>query len=319
LRTDFDTMRDMLRTAFERPDQKRTVPGAASLLREIGATGAYIHILSGSPEQLRGRIEEKLLLDGTRWDALTLKPNLSNLLRLRLRAVRDQLGYKLPALLAARVSLGQSAPEVLIGDDAESDAFIYALYADVLSGAVGDELLVEIMRKGRVYDDAVAEALRCARLLEPKDSVVRILIHLDRQSPPSDFASYGSRVVPFYNYLQAAFVLEEDRVLVPQAVVRVAVELVILHRFDGESLARSYLDLGRRGHLRGDGAPRIVSAYRDLLATAPVPGAEEIARMCENIASIAREFPTGPRPHTATEPTDYLAFANKHSRRGHTF
>ena len=36
LRTDFDTLRDLVRTAIERPDQKRTVPGAASLLRELG-------------------------------------------------------------------------------------------------------------------------------------------------------------------------------------------------------------------------------------------------------------------------------------------
>ena len=37
LRTDFDTVRDLVRTAIERPDQKRTVPGAAALLRELGA------------------------------------------------------------------------------------------------------------------------------------------------------------------------------------------------------------------------------------------------------------------------------------------
>ena len=36
LRTDFDTARDLLRTAIERPDQKRTVPGAATLMRELG-------------------------------------------------------------------------------------------------------------------------------------------------------------------------------------------------------------------------------------------------------------------------------------------
>ena len=33
LRTDFETLRDLFRTAIERPDQKRTVPGAARLLR----------------------------------------------------------------------------------------------------------------------------------------------------------------------------------------------------------------------------------------------------------------------------------------------
>ena len=40
--------------------------------------------------------------------------------------------------------------------------------------------------------------------------VERILIHLERQRSPADFRAYGARVVPFYNYLQAAFVLHED-------------------------------------------------------------------------------------------------------------
>src|SRR5882757_4106821 len=102
LRTEFDTVRDLVRTAIERPDQKRTVPGAAALLRELGRANVEIHILSGSPEQLRSRIEQKLRLDGARWASLTLKPNLENLLRLRFRALRGQLGYKLPALLQSR-------------------------------------------------------------------------------------------------------------------------------------------------------------------------------------------------------------------------
>src|SRR3954469_16302066 len=112
LRTEFDTLRDLMRTAFEKATDKRTVPGAAALLREIAATGASIHILSGSPEQLRTRLEEKLRLDGARWDTFTLKPNLKNLLRLRFRAVKEQLGYKLPSLLAARARLaGQLGPD----------------------------------------------------------------------------------------------------------------------------------------------------------------------------------------------------------------
>ena len=76
LRTDFDTLRDLVRTAIERPDQKRTVPGAAALMRELSDAGVAIHILSGSPEQLRGRLVDKLRLDGVRFESLTLKPNL---------------------------------------------------------------------------------------------------------------------------------------------------------------------------------------------------------------------------------------------------
>src|SRR5207244_4334980 len=90
LRTEFDTLGDLVRTALEPADQKRAVPGAATLLHALGETAARVHILSGSPRQLRRKLEDKLRLDDVRWDELTLKPNLSNLLRLRLRALRDQ-------------------------------------------------------------------------------------------------------------------------------------------------------------------------------------------------------------------------------------
>src|SRR6516165_8397843 len=115
LRTEFDTLRDLVKTALERPDQKRTNPGASTLLREMVRAGVRVHILSGSPEQMRRRLEDKLRLDGITWDTFTLKPNLQNVLRLRFRAVKDQLGYKLPALLRARGAVEAR------GDDSEAD------------------------------------------------------------------------------------------------------------------------------------------------------------------------------------------------------
>ena len=253
LRTEFDSLRDLVKTALERPDQKRTNPGASTLLREMVRAGIRVHILSGSPEQMRKNLEDKLRLDGITWDSFTLKPNLQNLLRLRFRAVRDQLGYKLPALLRARAALADrgEAPatihETLFGDDAEADAYVYSLYADLLAGRIGEDVVMRVLHRGRVYEDVVAETVDAVRTIQHGDVVERILIHLERQTPPDDFRTYGPRVVPFYNYLQAAFVLQEDGRLGADGVLRVAVELVTEHRFDGDALARSYLDLARLG------------------------------------------------------------------------
>ena len=323
LQTEYATLRDLLRTAFERAEQKRTVPGAATLLREIAATGASVHILSGSPEQLRAKLEEKLRLDGARWDTFTLKPNLRNVLRLRFRAVRDQVGYKLPALLAARAMLPSSKGpdggllrEVLIGDDAESDALVYSLYADVLAGQVSATQLENILTHAASYKDAIADAMRNARLVERGNAVERILIHLDRQSPPSDFAPYGQRMVPFYNYLQAAFVLEEDGRLPAAAVIRVAVDLVLDHRFDGEALGRSYLDLWRRGHLRGTGAANIGRAFHAMSEVSPLPQSREIEKMCRRLDDVASGIERGT---TAHEPLDYVALLERHGRRRRAF
>lgn len=319
LRTDFDTIRDLVRTAVERPDQKRTVPGAAALMRELGRAGAEVHILSGSPEQLRSRIEQKLRLDGVRWASLTLKPNLENLLRLRLRALRGQIGYKLPALLMGRSALatqrddsGALIPEVLLGDDAEADAFVYSLYADVCEGWVDVAELAQVMRQGGAYHDTVLEALRLVDRVEKGTVVQRILIHLEQQSAPSEFRLFGHRVVPFYNYLQAAFVLHEDGRIPAAAVLRVAQDLVVSHNFDGGALGRSYLDLSRRGHVTGHGIPDIAAAYGEL-TRGYAAGASDIGAMTRDLVRMSADLtPPVSRP---LPPPDYRKLVSGHSRR----
>jgi hypothetical protein len=320
LRTEFDSLRDLVKTALERPDQKITNPGASTLLREMVRAGIRVHILSGSPEQMRRRLEDKLRLDGITWDSFTLKPNLQNVLRLRFRAVRDQLGYKLPALLASRARLTQvgdadaGATESLFGDDAEADAFVYSLYADFLEGRVSDELLLAVLERGRVYEDVVQAAMDTARNIEHSGKVERILIYLEQQSAPDDFRAYGTRVVPFYNYLQAAFVLHEDGRLGPDGVLRVAVELVTEHRFDGDALAKSYLDLARRGHLRGRPVDAIAAELDGWIALGHVPAMGELKTMVARLPAMAEGARAGWRDEEEPLP-DYLALVQRHNAR----
>jgi hypothetical protein len=319
LRTEFDTVRDLVRTAFERPDEKRTNPGAATLLREMARAGVSIHILSGSPEQMRRRLEDKLRLDGITWDTFTLKPNLQNVLRLRFRALRDQLGYKLPALLWARTNAGAAfagARETLFGDDAEADAFVYSIYADVMAGRVGEELLRAIATRGRIYEDVVTSMLRSVRLVSGDDVVERILIHLERQTSPGDFHVYGRRVVPFYNYLQAAFVVNEDGRLPADGVLRVATEMVTQHRFDGDALARSYADLGRRGHLQGTRATEIAQALESWETEGGVLALAELRLMADRLPEYAAEAKARWIPLTEENALpDYVALVEKHNPR----
>lgn len=315
LRTEFDTVRDLVRTALERADEKRTNPGAATLLREMARAGVSIHILSGSPEQMRKRLEDKLRLDGIAWDSFTLKPNLQNMLRLRFRALKDQLGYKLPALLNARTSAaGLTARETLFGDDAEADAFVYSLYADILAGRVGEELVQQIGERGRVYEDVLEDAIRCVRLVEPAEVVERILIHLEQQTPPSDFHLYGPRVVPFYNYLQAAFVVHEDGRLPADGVLRVAAEMVTQHRFDGSALAKSYHDLGKRGHLRGTRVGELATAFEGWDKHTMPQVKTELRTMLTELPAYAEQAAKRFTDADAPMP-DYLELVGKHNPR----
>ncbi len=306
LYTEFDTLRDLVRTALEKPEQKRDVPGAARLMRELAANHARVHIVSGSPRQLGPRLARKLALDGVRYDELTLKPNLSNLLRLRFRALHDQLGYKLPVLLERRVEAQANAPlaqEVLVGDDAEADALVYSLYADLSAGHIDARQLERVLAATRVYADRQKACLKALSQLKPKNVVSRILIHLDRQSSPSKFWVYGKRLVPFYNYLQAAFVLAEDDCLDAGSVLSLGREFIDKHRFDVDALARSYLDLMRRGHANGSVVPKLRLAL-DRVAS------DDLRRWVETLEAYAASPP--PEVQVEPRPLDYVSLAYQH-------
>ncbi|MCB9663502.1 MAG: hypothetical protein H6732_05300 [Alphaproteobacteria bacterium] len=224
LDTDIFTVRGMLRSAFEAAADKRTIPGADTLLRGLldADEGARATILSGSPVQMRAVLEEKLALDGIRFDSLVLKDNLRNLRRGRFRAVRGQLGYKLPHLLAMHADEGGTGPEYLFGDDAEVDALVYALYADAVAGRVDSQGVERVLRAGGAYEDQIATALGALARMTPTDVVAGIFIHVDRGVPLRTFALLGERVRVVFSWYQAALALWTEGRLAPSGVAAVA-------------------------------------------------------------------------------------------------
>lgn len=225
LLTDFNSVRGLLRSAVEPAWAKKAVPGATVLLRELAKEGPgwrpRIHIVSGSPTQMRDTLSEKLRIDGIRYDSLILKDNLGNLRRGRLRAVRGQFGYKLPPLVAGRVGLGSAVRESLFGDDAEIDAIVYSVYADAIAGRLGHVELARVLEAGGAYSDDVVATLAALRQVAVADAVERIFIRLDKGRPPEDFARLGSRVIPVRTWYAAAVVLAAAGELPSDALPRV--------------------------------------------------------------------------------------------------
>jgi hypothetical protein len=141
-----------------------------------------------------------------------------------------------------------------------------------------------------------------------------VLIHLERQTPPDDFRVYGSRVIPFYNYLQAALVVHEDGRVPGDSVLRVAVELIVHHRFDGDALCRSYVDLSRRGHLQGTGAEGVATAFDGWKDQERVPGVAEVRTFVERLPSLAKAARTSFRGDSQAVP-DYAKLVSLHNPR----
>ena len=304
LRTEFDTLRQLVRAVFQSAEEKVAVPGAAALIRELRANGdTQLCIVSGSPTQMRSVLEEKLKLDGVQWDELVLKDNVRNLLRGRFRALRGQVGYKLPVLLESRARAPNESEEVLFGDDAEADAFIYSLYADLIAGRVTPEILTQVLEEAQVYPDDLARVLAAAKVVPRADPVRRIFIHLDRLTPPAYFSQFGPRVVPIFNYFQAALVLMADGHLTAPQVVRVAVEMVQTAGHNLFTLSNSFQDLLRRGLPLQDLSASLAQALDSPSAAFQVlrPVADIVQAFTKRIAALGTSVPPPEAP-----PVDYL-------------
>ncbi|MBO83795.1 MAG: hypothetical protein CL927_00425, partial [Deltaproteobacteria bacterium] len=216
LLTDFDSIAGLVRSATEPASAKQSVPGAPPLLRALSvASDSRIFFVSGSPTQMREVLEEKLRIDGVQFERLTLKDNLSNLRRGRVRAIRGQFGYKLPQLLRDRRGEVPGSRETLFGDDAEVDVFVYCAYADAVSGRMSSAELAQVMRSAGAYPDDINRALEALKQIPTAVLDERIFIRLERRRPVKQFAPLGMRVFPIHSWWQAAVVLVGDGDLNP--------------------------------------------------------------------------------------------------------
>lgn len=308
LHTEFDSLRDLWRTFRQKPEDKRNVAGARTLLRALlepesgDETPRHVTFISGSPRQMRKVLTEKLRSDGIEPNTFILKPNLSNILRGRFRSVNDQVGYKLGALLDSRVDGGE-VREFLFGDDAEADALIYSLYADLISGAVDADRFAAILTGTHLYRDEIEQLLQRTEALRNIDTsrVDRIFIRLDRRSPTARFDAFGSRVVATYNYFQAAVVLFADERLTDRALANVTASMQS-EGYTPIRLANSLQDLVRRGVL----ATEAVDAVRDAMAAGDAIGAPMVDRYVNAFTAALGNVESAERP--ARQPAEQIDY-----------
>jgi hypothetical protein len=314
LRTEFDSIVDLAKSAIETAADKRAYPGATALLRALRQEGNRICIVSGSPTQMRQVLAAKLALDGVEYDEFVLKNNLKNILRGRFRALRAQIPYKLPAMMRSR--LAAPAPnETLFGDDAEADAIIYCLYADLIAGRVSVGDLERVLIASRAYEDDAQKCLDLARQLPQGDAVRRLFIHLDRKSPPLGFRRFGPRLVPIYNYFQAALVLYEDKVLSARQVIFVALEMLDSGQFELGTLATSLQDILRRSRMSRETALQLVAEAHEAAKSGALSGRSDLPPF-EEIAEAFRERvrELGGNVHPPlelVEPLDYVRLVDE--------
>jgi hypothetical protein len=213
LSTHFSSLQGLSRIPFEFAVDKQAIAGMPEVLRGIrrGPGPGYgcvpLYFVSASPPQLRGVLEHKMILDGVEFDGITFKDWWQIMKKGRPKRLLDQVGFKVCALLEGR-QRRPLATEYLFGDDAESDADAFSLYA----GLVHERMSYGEARD-RIADAGMREDnQRCAlalldRLPEKRGKVDKVFIHLEKGTPPEQYDRFESLVAPVRGGLQLGLAL----------------------------------------------------------------------------------------------------------------
>ncbi len=268
LATRFSSMKGMLRIPFERAAQKRDIEGMARLLRELrrgpGRTtrDTPLFFLSASPKQLRPVIERKMGLDGISFDGSTFKDWGRVFRGGHPKRIKEQIGFKLTALLTSRSFMPLGAREILLGDDLETDPITYGLYADVLAGRIPTTDMARVLRSNGVAPTDAAHIERLRRDLEPGRGVYRAFIRLERHQDSDDFLDFGPGVIGCRGAFQMAVVHWRMGLVSLSGVGRVAAALAS-RGVSGDTLGRRMHDLRRRAMVEGDEVPAVLETIRE--------------------------------------------------------
>ncbi len=257
LKTQFESFSKLVRIPFERAADKTHLPGVPELVRGLRRTAVArgeqprVLFLTATPPQLASAIREKLEADGVEIDGIVFKDQLHRLVRGRLRELRDHVAYKLEVLLESRLGRAVQGVELLFGDDWESDALVYTIYAEWLAGRLDGQAMGRVLsRMGVPAELALALAARAAMpVSDPEAAIERIYIHLERRTPLAGFRAYGGRLLPTFSPFQAALDLFARKRLDDVGLVEVAAAVAAGDGTTARGLMNLIDDLVRRGHL----------------------------------------------------------------------
>jgi len=231
LDTRFSSVRGLLAIPFEFAVDKRAVWGAVPVLRalRVGPDPSQprfspLYFVSGSPPGLRDVVERKMLLDGVQPDGITFKDQIGLLKAGRPRAIKEQVGYKLAALLMLRRELPAGARFQLFGDDVESDMEAFLLFGRVCAGLRGTALREALRAHGTDWPEVEQAITLSTPLPIESDPVRRVFIH-GQKGRLLDRRDLDPRVVATRSFLQTALVLRAAGDVDVDCPARVAQEL----------------------------------------------------------------------------------------------
>jgi hypothetical protein len=202
LDTRISQVKGMLKIPFEFAVDKRALPGTTALLHALreGPSGREhrpLFFITASPPFIRKAIERKMLIDGIEFDGITYKDQLEVFRRRQFGALREHTAFKLGALLLLARAFPPGTQVYMFGDDAERDALIYCMFADICAGRLRGADLVEVQIGLGVLRHYAEDVATLADELPVRERVRGVHINLVREPDGSRILGFDARVVGY--------------------------------------------------------------------------------------------------------------------------
>lgn len=270
LDTKFETFRGLIRTAFEKAFQKVNVPGTATLIRALASSAAEIsekpfpiYFISASPPQMEAKIYQKMKLDRLDPCGFFAKDNLKNFRPRKFKRLKQQVGFKVQALMQLRVSLKKKVKMILFGDDSESDAVVYSLFSDICARRMSKQEIASVLEALHVLPEQRKRILDLQDQVLEDDPVSKIYINLVADTDPDYYSKFGRRVLATFTTFQAALDLYQDGRIDEKALLMVAKDMIANYGFTPEELAKSFEDLHKRGFLKPETQSKLLPLLKE--------------------------------------------------------
>lgn len=243
LETEFESWIKMAKIPFESPHDKITVPGASEVLELVRWGGeprfsekpkAGIHFVSSSPPQLRLALDGKLTLDHLEWSSDTFKNQTYNLRMARIDLLCHHIAYKTKAILDIATKLPEGSRVLMIGDNAEFDAFIYTGARLFLEKRISKQGLRDWLRGAKVEESVISQVVRDDTPTHANISVAGIFIRSVPGYSNSMISRFESTWYRFDSWMQVAWSLLEQGIIESSALPGI---IRSFHNFHGVPLA----------------------------------------------------------------------------------
>lgn len=283
LATQIDSIGGLLKTALETAETKDNIPGFSIVLRALRrgpfpeAQENPLFFVSASPPQMSQTLMAKMEIDGIEQNGIVFKDQLVHVRRRDFKKLREQIGYKLEALLALQAQLPVGAKYILFGDDSESDPAIYSLFSDVLGGVLRGGALRELLATLGVYPEELRKVVQLSEALGVATfPVENIFINLVTGSQPAYYSRFGPHFYATDNSLQVALTLYEKNLIRERAVRSIGRDLVLFYDMNPVRILETLKQGAFRG-LYGLDTLRKLWVTLSQERVLPIPGEDDLA------------------------------------------